>query len=41
VVCTPGSGFGRCGDGYMRVSAFNRVEAVREALERIEKVLAG
>ncbi len=40
VVCTPGSGFGRCGSGYLRISAFNHLEAVKEALERIEKVLA-
>jgi LL-diaminopimelate aminotransferase len=39
VVCTPGSGFGKCGQGYVRVSAFNNFEKVEEALERIEKVL--
>jgi LL-diaminopimelate aminotransferase len=39
VVCTPGSGFGRCGEGYIRISAFNSYEKVLEALERIDKVL--
>ncbi len=39
VVCTPGSGFGKCGDGYIRISAFNGYEKVCEALERIGKVL--
>lgn len=39
VVTTPGSGFGRCGEGYIRISAFNRRDRVLEALERMEKVL--
>jgi len=39
VVCTPGSGFGRCGQGYIRISAFNSPENVGRALERIAKVL--
>lgn len=39
VVCTPGSGFGRCGQGYIRLSAFNSRENVEEALARIAKVL--
>ena len=39
VVCTPGSGFGRCGQGYIRISAFNHFEAVNEALERVEGIL--
>lgn len=38
VVVTPGSGFGRCGEGYVRVSAFNTRELVEEALERISRV---
>lgn len=40
VVCTPGSGFGRCGQGYVRLSAFNSRANVEEALARIETVLA-
>jgi LL-diaminopimelate aminotransferase len=37
VVITPGSGFGRCGEGFIRISAFNKREKVQEALARIEK----
>ncbi|HOV63960.1 MAG TPA: LL-diaminopimelate aminotransferase [Spirochaetia bacterium] len=37
VVCTPGSGFGRCGNGYVRISAFNSRENVEKALLRIER----
>ncbi len=40
VVCTPGSGFGRCGEGYIRLSAFNSHENVERALERIGKALS-
>ena len=39
VVCTPGAGFGRCGQGYVRLSAFNSRANVEEALERIAAVL--
>lgn len=39
VVCTPGSGFGLCGQGYIRISAFNSHENVEQALERIASVL--
>jgi len=39
VVTTPGSGFGACGQGYIRISAFNSRENVKEALIRIEKAL--
>lgn len=39
VVCTPGAGFGKCGEGYIRISAFNSSENVRNAMERIGKVL--
>ena len=35
VVCTPGSGFGRSGEGYVRLSAFNSAANVEEALARI------
>ena len=35
VVCTPGAGFGRCGEGFIRISAFNSRENVEKALERI------
>jgi LL-diaminopimelate aminotransferase len=37
VVTTPGSGFGRCGNGYIRISAFNSRENVLTALDRIKE----
>jgi len=40
VVGTPGAGFGTCGEGYFRLSAFGIRENVVEAVERIKKVLA-
>ena len=39
VVCTPGSGFGASGEGYVRLTAFNTPALTREALERISRVL--
>ena len=39
VVCTPGAGFGKCGQGYIRISAFNSYENVQKAMERIRAVL--
>nr|VFJ70123.1 MAG: LL-diaminopimelate aminotransferase apoenzyme [Candidatus Kentron sp. FW] len=39
VVCTPGVGFGRCGEGYIRISAFNSFENVKEAMARIRRVM--
>lgn len=39
VVCTPGAGFGRCGEGYIRISAFNNYENVKRAMQRIKKAL--
>ena len=39
VVCTPGSGFGSCGEGYIRLSAFNDRGRVEEAMERIGTAL--
>ncbi|MFH1135799.1 MAG: LL-diaminopimelate aminotransferase [Pseudomonadota bacterium] len=39
VVCTPGVGFGLCGRGFIRISAFNSHENVREAMDRIARVL--
>jgi LL-diaminopimelate aminotransferase len=35
VVCTPGAGFGRCGEGFIRISAFNSRENVEKALGKI------
>jgi LL-diaminopimelate aminotransferase len=39
VVCTPGAGFGRCGEGHVRISAFNSRENVIAALDRIAAAL--
>ncbi|MDY3940177.1 MAG: LL-diaminopimelate aminotransferase [Spirochaetia bacterium] len=39
VVTTPGSGFGSCGEGFIRISAFNSRENVLEAMDRIAAVL--
>ncbi|MEJ2568478.1 MAG: LL-diaminopimelate aminotransferase, partial [candidate division WOR-3 bacterium] len=39
VICTPGSGFGRCGKGYIRISSFNSREKVEDAVERIKSAL--
>jgi LL-diaminopimelate aminotransferase len=40
VVCTPGAGFGKCGEGHVRISAFNSRANVERALERIAAALA-
>ncbi len=39
VVCTPGVGFGKCGEGYVRLSAFNSFENAKKAMERIKNGL--
>ncbi len=38
VVCTPGSGFGPSGEGYIRFSAFAQRENVIKAIERIKNI---
>ncbi len=40
VVCTPGAGFGRCGKGYIRISAFNSHENVTKAMQRLRQSLS-
>ena len=35
VVTTPGAGFGRCGEGFIRFSAFNAPDVVAEAMARL------
>lgn len=40
VVCTPGAGFGRCGNGYIRISAFNSHDQVDQAMQRINEALS-
>jgi LL-diaminopimelate aminotransferase len=39
VVCTPGSGFGRCGAGYARFSAFSSRANTERAMERVGRTL--
>ena len=40
VVCTPGAGFGRCGEGFIRLSAFNDADNVQLAMQRIKQALS-
>ncbi|MEO0350593.1 MAG: aminotransferase class I/II-fold pyridoxal phosphate-dependent enzyme, partial [Cyanobacteria bacterium P01_A01_bin.15] len=37
LVGTPGSGFGKSGEGYFRLSAFNSRANIEEAIERLQK----
>lgn len=39
VVCTPGAGFGKCGNGYIRISAFNSYANVEKAMNRVREAL--
>jgi LL-diaminopimelate aminotransferase len=39
VVCTPGAGFGRCGEGFVRITAFNSMENVAVGLDRITQAV--
>ncbi|HBG18460.1 MAG TPA: LL-diaminopimelate aminotransferase [Desulfobulbaceae bacterium] len=41
VVCTPGAGFGKCGNGFIRISAFNSHEKVKEAMARLSAAFSG
>lgn len=41
IVCTPGAGFGTCGENHFRLSAFNSRENVQEAMDRIRSAFAG
>lgn len=38
IVTTPGSGFGPCGEGYIRLTAFNTLENTKEAMLRLSKI---
>ena len=38
VVCTPGAGFGVCGDQYVRLSAFNSYANVEKAMGRFRNI---
>jgi LL-diaminopimelate aminotransferase len=39
VIVTPGTGFGEYGEGYVRFALTQPVERIREAIERINKIL--
>ena len=39
IVCTPGCGFGKNGDGWFRLTAFGTHEATKEAMERLKDLL--
>ncbi len=39
VICTPGAGFGICGEGYVRFSAFAKREEIKKGVESIKKNL--
>ena len=38
VICTPGSGFGACGEGYVRFTSFNTHDNTIEAMRRIKEL---
>ena len=40
VITTPGAGFGPSGEGYVRLTAFGSTESTKEAMERIQKLMA-
>ena len=39
VVTTPGAGFGKDGEGYIRIACTCNVETLKEAFDRIERAL--
>ena len=40
VVGTPGAGFGKNGEGFLRLTAFNNYENTAEAMKRIKAMLS-
>ncbi len=40
IITTPGVGFGPSGEGYIRFTAFGDVQATKEAMEHIKKLMA-
>lgn len=40
VVGTPGSGFGPCGEGYFRLTAFGSHDKTKEAMDRLRRLFA-
>jgi LL-diaminopimelate aminotransferase len=39
IVGTPGSGFGKCGEGFFRLTSFNTLENTVEAMSRLKEFL--
>jgi LL-diaminopimelate aminotransferase len=39
VILTPGNGFGKYGEGFVRFALTQPVDKIKEALERIERTL--
>ncbi|MBA7700432.1 LL-diaminopimelate aminotransferase [subsurface metagenome] len=39
VIITPGTGFGKYGEGFVRFALTQPIERIKEALERINKLL--
>ena len=39
VAIVPGSAFGKCGEGYLRVSYAYSIEELKEALGRLERFI--
>ena len=39
VLTTPGAGFGMEGDGFLRLTSFGNYDDVKEAVERIQKLI--
>ena len=40
IITTPGAGFGPSGEGYIRFTAFGDADATKEAMQRVQKLLA-
>ena len=38
IVCTPGAGFGPCGEGYVRFAAFSHRKDCEEAIKRLQQL---
>ncbi len=38
VAVVPGAGFGRCGEGFIRISAFNSRDNIDAAVDRLRKL---
>lgn len=41
VITTPGAGFGKCGEGFIRITSFGSKEESEEAINRITKAVNG